>query len=235
MRADCPARQVTLQGAAAGTTVDGRGNFNSHFQPVASKQDRERLFFVSNASALSVQGITFEGWTQGSQYRNENSSLPWAPMDHTGGWAAVSHGSSITATNCTFAKCSAAGEYRVKGGVVHIQKGTVSFHQCKFVEVNLGWILGMASVAYNQGGALTLDTCDLSQAGRPDTGEQQSQTKTQHVWLDGKNATATLKGMQLLKDLRCLGGDDGKREYDERLSTVARTMIVCWIISRQMC
>ena len=54
--------------------------------------------------------------------------------------------------------------------------------QCKFVSVDLGWIGGMASIAYNQDGALTLDSCDLSEAGRPDSGEQQSQTNTQHVW-----------------------------------------------------
>lgn len=134
-------------------------------------------------------------------------------LDHTGGWAAVSMpGSSITASNCTFAKCTAEGSYRVKGGVVHIvDGGATAFSQCRFVDVDLGWIMGMASVAYNQGGALSLDGCDLSQAGRPDSGEQQSQTKAQHVWLDGRNATATLKGMEVIKDLRCLGGDDGKR------------------------
>eukprot|EP01050_Picozoa_sp_SAG11_P006450 SAG11_NODE_501_length_8895_cov_12.129832_1_plen_431_part_00 len=202
---------VTLTGAAAGTTVDGTANFDSQYEPKA-KQERERLFFVSNTSTLNVHGITFNGWTHGSQYRNENSTLPWAPMDHSGGWAAVTMpGSSITATNCTFSKCTAEGSYRVKGGVVHIDSGAVSFSGCKFVDVNLGWIMGMASVAYNRGGALTLDTCDLSEAGRPDTGEQQSQKTTQHVYLDGKNATVMLKGMELLKDLRCLGGDDGKR------------------------
>jgi hypothetical protein len=61
-------------------------------------------------------------------------------------------GSSITASNCTFAKCTAEGSYRVKGGVVHIvDGGATAFSQCRFVDVDLGWIMGMASVAYNQG------------------------------------------------------------------------------------
>ena len=202
--------KVSLTGAAGGTTVvDGIGNYDV---PVTAKQERERLFFVTNGSTLAVQGITFANFTQGSQDRNENSTLPWAKYDHTGGWAVIAGvGSAITSTNCTFAKCSAAGEYRVKGGVVHIDSGAATFDQCRFVDVDLGWILGMASVAYNTNGALTLSQCNLSASGRPDSGEQQSQKQAQHVWLDGKTANATLNGMVVLKDLRCLGGDDGKK------------------------
>ena len=202
--------KVSLTGAAEGTVVDGIGNFNAGVSK--DKQERERLFFVGNGSSLTLQGITFSNWTQGSQYKNENSTLPWANYDHTGGWAAIAGaGSAITAKNCSFEKCSAAGEYRVKGGVVHIDTGSATFDQCQFVDVDLGWILGMASVAYNTNGALTLSHCNLSASGRPDSGEQQSQKQTQHVWLDGKTATATLEGMEVLKDLRCLGGDDGKK------------------------
>ena len=112
--------------------------------------------------------------------------------------------------------------------MVHIDSGAASFTSCRFVDVDLGWILGMASVAYNQDGSLTLAQCDLSGSGRPDSGEQQSQTQTQHVWLDGKTATATLKGMEVLKDLRCLGGDDGKKPpYNSSGPTCAGNVPAC--------
>lgn len=62
---------------------------------------RNSLFFVSNGATLNLHGITFNGWEQGSQYRNENSTLPWASMDHTGGWAAY-----VFASICNNSVCN---------------------------------------------------------------------------------------------------------------------------------